>query len=84
MTLKPASLPLIKATGNVWEVRQDFYRLGKLVHIVGWGGTREEAIKAFERAKFWQDQPESQPFKALLDTLWSAAGIIDKIIRSLK
>lgn len=78
--LKPASYITIKATRGVWEASQDFYRLGILIRVSGWGGTRAEAIKALNRAKFWADQPEPDPFKALYDILWTAAGALDSLI----
>ena len=74
----------IKATGNIWEVRQDFLRLGKPVHVYAAGVSRQDAINRFERAKYWADQPDAQPFKALYDVLWNGAGVIDKIMRNLK
>lgn len=78
--IKPASILHIKATGEIWEARQDYLRLGKIIHVSGWGGTRAEAIKALERSKFWADQPSPQPFKALDNILWAAAGAIDSLI----
>src|SRR5688572_6748062 len=81
--IKPASILHINATGEIWEARQDYLRLGTIIHVSGWGGTRAEAIKALERARFWADQPSRQPFKALDDILWATAGAIVSLIRFL-
>lgn len=83
--IKPASYIRIKARNEFfWEVDQDFIRLGRVVTVRAWGFSRRDAIQALERAKVEAEQPYRDPFKALLDTLWDAAGIIDNIIRSLQ
>lgn len=82
--IKPASYPRIKALNDhCWEVDQDFTRLGRVVTVRAWGFSRQDAIKALERAKEWQDQPSPEPFKALFGILWDAAGRIDSLIRLL-
>src|SRR5688500_6750008 len=83
MTLKRTAMLHIKATGELWEARHDYLRLGTIITVSGWGGTRAESIKALERAKFSADQPSPQPFKALYDILWAAAGAIVSLIQSL-
>lgn len=83
--LKPASYLRIKARNEFyWEVDQDFIILGRVVTVRAWGFSRRDAIQALERAKIEAEQPSPQPFKAIYDTLWDAAGAIDNIIRSIK
>lgn len=79
----PSSLRSIKAHNDTWIVSQDFLRLGKPVHVRAVGFSRADALRQFEIEKFQVDQPDPQPFKALLDTIWALAGIIDSLIRFL-
>ena len=85
--MRETSLRHIKATQKdvteFWEVRQEFLRLGKSVHVYAFGFSRKDALQRFEIAKYWADQPDAQPFKALFDILWDAAGSIDSLIQFL-
>ena len=81
--MRETSLRHIKATGDIWEVRQDFSRLGKHIHIFAFGFSRADALQKFEDAKYYADQADAQPFKALFDILWACAGGVDILMKLL-
>lgn len=82
--MRPVSILHIKAHSDIWEVSQDFIRLGKYpVTVRAVGFSRQDAIKQFKRAVFWEDQPQEDAFKALWDSLWSLAGVLDSLIQFL-
>ncbi len=85
--MRETSLRHNKATGQdiaeIWEVRQDFTRLGKPLHIFAFGFSRQDALNKFEEAKYYADQPDAQPFKALFDVLWAFAGEVDILMKLL-
>lgn len=82
--MRPISLRVIKAHSDIWEVRQDFLKLGKYpitIRVIGF--TRREALNQFEEVLLWESQPDLDPLKALYDTLWITTGALDGLINSL-
>lgn len=80
--MRPVSLREIKAHSDVgWTVTQKFERLGKPVTVYAWGFSRKDALKEFEKEKFWKSQPEPDSLEDFGNWIMNIVDWVEKRIR---
>lgn len=88
-TLRPASIMKIdEIKAYDWEVKQEFYLLGRKMTVTGWGFDRKSALERFRLEKWYaeQDLPPNS-LSIICGVIYDLSGWIDTVLlgfRSIK